>query len=428
MKLFKAKKIFFSGIGGIGISAIARILNENKISIKGSDISKSALTDELEKEGIKVFDKHDESNLDEDTDIFIYTTAINQNNPEFLKAKKLKIESLTYAQALGEMSKNFKLIAISGTHGKTTTTALTSNIFLNSDLDPTIIIGTLMKELKNKNYKSGKGDFMLIEACEYKEAFLNYDPYILIITNVEADHLDYFKTEENYINAYKKLADKMSKNSFIIYNADDKNTLKAIKDSKAIKIPAQNYNTAPNVPGSFNIKNANQALEVAKILNLDFEEAKASIKKYSGSWRRFEIHKTKLPKTLFIDDFAHHPTEINETLKALKEKYPNFKILAVFQPHTYSRTRELLKDFGKSFKYADNVLITNIFEARDSEEDKKAVSAKILVDEINKNENKAIDGESFENSVEFIKKNHLKWDLIVTMGGSGNVDEIYDFI
>ncbi len=427
MKLTDLKKIFFCGIGGIGVSAIARILNEKGIIVKGSDISESDLTNTLENEGISVFYKHDENNLDEDTELFIYTTAIKEDNPEFSKAKKHKIKTLTYAEALAKLSEEHKLIAITGTHGKTTTTAFTSLILEKNNEDPTIIVGTLLKELANKNYKSGKSNYLVIEACEYKEAFLNYNPYILIITNIEKDHLDYYKTEENYINAFKKLANKMEKNSYIIYDPEDENTLKALKETKAIKTPFNKYTLNLKISGLHNEKNASMALTASEILRIDKEKAIKVVENYNGAWRRMEEKQTKL-NIDFFDDFAHHPTEIKATLKALREKNTNKKILAIFQPHTYNRTKELLYEFAKSFKDADLVIIPDIFEARDSKKDIESVNTDILVNEINKISNNAINGKGLEHTAKFIKENEKDFDIAITMGGSGNVDDLYLFL
>ncbi|MDX9970991.1 MAG: Mur ligase family protein [Candidatus Gracilibacteria bacterium] len=426
MEILKAKKIFFCGIGGIGISALARVINENGISVFGSELKKTNLTTEMEGENIKIIYKQTEENISPDFDFFIYTTAIPENHPELKKAKELKIPTLSYAQALGKLSENFKLIQISGTHGKSTTTAMIAKILLENDLDPTIIIGTLMKELGNKNFRKGNSNIMIIEGCEYKDAFLNYTPQILALTKIEPDHLDYFKTEENYYESFKKMAEKVPENGFIVYDNADKNTYDLIKDSKAKKVAWENKNIAPKVPGKFNIENASLALKVAEILNIEEKSRVRSIKEFSGTWRRMEIKDTNLKGPVFIDDYGHHPTEITLTLKAIREQNPNKKILCIFQPHQYSRTKSYLNEFAKSFEDVDQVIITEIYESRDSDEDKKAISGEILNLEINKKTGNSKFIKTIPEVADYLK-NNTKWDVIITMG-AGNINEIYDLI
>lgn len=424
MEILKSKKIYICGIGGIGLSALARILNEKGIKIYGSDQTKSDLTKELEKENIKIYYEHNEKNIPEDIDLFLYSTAIPESNSERKYAEQLKIPTLTYAEALGNLSKNYKLIAVAGTHGKSTTTAMISLILKSAKIDPTIVIGTLLKELNNKNYQLGKSDIMLIEACEYKDAFLNYNPEILVLTTIEADHLDYFKTEENYFKSFENFIKKVPENGYIIYNPLDENTKKIIKSSKANKIPWTEENIHPKVPGNFNVQNANAALKVAEILKIDKNTAEESIKNFSGTWRRMEIKETSLKGPIFIDDYGHHPTEIQLTLDAIRKTHPKAKILCIFQPHQYNRTKEILNGFAKSFTKVNQVIIPDIYEVRDSEEDKKLVSREILVNEINKVSNNAISGKSLDNTIQIIKSEFQNWDIIITMG-AGNINNIY---
>lgn len=427
MEILKAKKIYICGVGGIGISALARILNEHKIEIMGSDIKKSNLTADMETENIKIVYEQKEENINKDFDFFIYTTAISNNHPELKKAKELNIPTLSYAEALGNLSQNFKLIQVSGTHGKSTTTAMIAKILLENEKDPTIIIGTLMKELGNKNYKKGNSELMLIEGCEYKDAFLNYNPEILVFTTIEPDHLDYFKTEENYFKSFEIMAQKVAKEGYIVYNEKDEKTKKILIDAKAQKNPWKNKGINPKVPGEFNKENASAALKVAEILKIDEKSAKRSIENFSGTWRRMEIKETKIFGPVFIDDYGHHPTEITLTLNAIREENIDKKILCIFQPHQYSRTKKYFKEFGMSFKAVDEVIVFKIYESRDSEEDKKSVSGKSLTMEIEKNEKKASYIESFEELSDFVKKNANNFDIIITMG-AGDINEIYEYL
>lgn len=450
--LEKSKYIHFIGIGGIGNSGLAQVLFNKGKKISGSDSTKSEITKSLEISGIKVTIGHSEDNIKTKHELIIYSPAIPKDNPELVKAKKLKIKILSYPEALGELTKNYYTIAIAGTHGKSTTTAITSLILEEGGLDPTVIIGTKLKQFKNQNYKIGKSNYLVIEACEYKRSFLSLNPNILIITNIELDHPDYYKDLNDYISAFKELSNKISKEGTIIINTDDKNSKKAVENSKAqiiewgktgkktkyqlkeneliyeeelsTKNKKENLKIEPSVPGIFNIENAAFAGIAGLTLNIKTEKIENGIKKFKGTWRRMESKTKNMGKCKFIDDYAHHPTEIKATLKAIREENPKAKILCIFQPHQYNRTRMLLKDFGKAFDDANRVIIPNIYEVRDNEEDIKAVSAKNLANEINKHKNKAKELGTIEKTAEFIKENHSKYDIIVTMG-AGNIDKIY---
>lgn len=417
-----AKNIHFIGIGGIGNSSLAQILHEKGFNISGSDLSPSDITKSLKLKGITINYEHKAANINKRHNKIIYSPAIPENNPELLEAKKLKIPCLTYPQALGEFSKDYYTIAISGTHGKSTTTAMAAKIFIDAGLDPTVVIGTKMRELKNKNYRKGDSKYLIIEACEYKKSFLNFTPNILVITNIEADHLDYYKTLANYRKAFEEMVSKVTKNGKIIIPEDGK-IKKLIKSAKADIVTAK-LKIKPGIPGDFNISNASLATEVALSQNIPLTGIEKSLKNYKGSWRRLQYKRKKLGKTLFIDDYAHHPTEIKMTLTAIREDHPHAKLLCIFQPHQYSRTKTLLKEFGKAFIDADKVIIPNIYKVRDSEEDMKKVSTDVLVNEINKYDNKAQNGDGLKETANYIKTHHKNFDLIVTMG-AGDISKIY---
>lgn len=417
-----AKNIHFIGIGGIGNSSLAQILHEKGNKISGSDLASSDITKSLKLKGIKVYYGHTSENLKKDIDEVIYSPAIPENNPELIRAKELKIPCYTYPQALGKFSENYYCIAISGTHGKSTTTAMTAKIFIDAKLDPTVVIGTKMKELKNKNYRKGDSKYLIIEACEYKKSFHNFKPDTLVITNIESDHLDYYKTLKNYQKAFEDMTKKIPKSGKIIITNNSK--VKNIsKNSKAELIIAK-QKIKPGIPGDFNILNASLAAEVALSQNIPQKIIEKSLKNYKGSWRRLQYKRKKLGKTIFIDDYAHHPTEIKMTLNAIREDHPHARLLCIFQPHQYSRTKVLLKQFGSSFIDANKVIIPNIYKVRDSEEDIKKVSADKLVFEINKYGEKAINGNGLKETANYIKKHHKDFDLIVTMG-AGDISKIY---
>lgn len=397
--------IHFIGIGGIGTSSIAQILHKKGNKISGSDSTPSDLTKDLKLSGIKISIGHNSKNVTKKHDLVIYSPAIPNSNSEFKKAKQLKIKIQSYPQALGELTKEYFTVAVAGTHGKSTTTAMIALIAQKAGLDPNVVIGTKIREFKNKNFRVGKSNLLILEACEYKRSFLHINPDILVITNIEAEHLDYYKNLADYKKAFAQLAKKAKK---------------VIRKPDKIKIK-------PKLPGKFNITNAQFAATTCRLLNIDEKTIKQIIQNFSGTWRRLEFKKTKL-KTKFIDDYAHHPTEIKMTLTAIREQFPEDKILLIYQPHQYSRTRILLKKFGKSFHDADQVIIPNIYKVRDTKKDIKGTSPQALVNEINKTTpNKAKNGHSLKKTADFIRKNHKDYDLIITMG-AGDIDRIYKMI
>ncbi len=431
MNLKEAKNIHFIGIGGIGTSGLAQILKEYGKNITGSDSQSSEITNHLSKRKIKIFTPQSPENINSKIDLIIFSQAILPSNAERKAAKKLNIPTISYPEALGQLSENHFTIAIAGTHGKSTTTAMTALTAIQGKIDPTVIVGTKLRELDNQNYRIGKSKIFIVEACEYKSSFLHLHPNILIITNIEADHLDYFKTEERYLEVFKKLLKKLSSNDTIIINSDDKNSLNLSKYTKA-KILISNPKTTklkltPGVIGDFNLKNAHQAAITAQQLGVADTIIKKSISSYKGSWRRMEEKTIKLRKTRFIDDYAHHPTEIKITLEAVRTANPKAKILCIFQPHQFSRTKSFLKEFAKSFNHANQVIIPNIYQVRDTAADLKGLSTDILVKEISKHHKSATNGQGLENTAEYIKSHYKNFDIIITMG-AGDITNIYKLL
>lgn len=453
MKLLEAKRIHFIGIGGIGTSAIAQILLEKGKKISGSDSVPSAITKSLKNRGAKVFYEHKASNLNKSTDLVVYSPAIPNDNPELKKAKGFKIKTITYPQALGQLTQEYYTIAIAGSHGKSTTTAMTAIMLEKAGLDPTVVIGTKIREFGNKNYRVGKSNYLVIEACEYKDSFLNFSPNILMITNVDLDHMDYFKTYKAYLASFNVLAKQVAAEGSIIVNMDEKDLSNVAKGAKAkvfgisktkkadfklkgdlliyrhpltntSKKSEHNFSIKPGVSGEFNVKNAALVAVCGKLLNIPNNKIVQALKAFHGSWRRLEEKKVKLRGVKFIDDYAHHPTEIVATLSTIRALYPKAKILCVFQPHQHNRTKHFLKEFGKSFKNMNEVIVPNIYKVRDSAKDVASVSTDDLVAEIKKNKIKASNGGGLKTTAEFLKKHYKNYDLIVTMG-AGDVDGIY---
>ncbi len=428
MSLLDKKHFHFIGIGGIGVSSLAQILHAKGKTISGSDNFPSEITAKLKKNGIKIFHQHEEKNITKKHQLIIYSPAVPNTNPELKRAKKLKIPCLSYPEALGELSKEYFTIAIAGTHGKSTTTAMTALILTAGKLDPTVVIGTKLREFKNRNFRVGKSKYLVIEACEYRRSFIHFKPDILVITNIEAEHLDYYKDLKDYQKAFNEIALKVPKNGYIIVNSEEKNMGPILKNCHAKIIKwKEKIKVKPGVPGEFNLVNATNAATIGQILGIKEKSINEAIKKYTGSWRRMDYIRKKLGKTQFIDDYGHHPTEVRVTLQAIREKHPEDKILCVFQPHQHSRTKILLKEFGHAFNSVDQVIIPNIYQVRDSEEVVKSINVDDLVNEIKNYQPNVKNGESLEKTAKYIRENYKQYDIIVTMG-AGDISKIYKLL
>ncbi len=352
----------------------------------------------------------------------VYTPAVPANNPELKRAKKLGIKCQSYPEALGELTKKYFTIAVSGTHGKSTTTAMIGLLLTKAGFDPTVIVGTKVKEFGNSNYRAGKSKYLIIEACEYDESFLNYYPNIIVITNIEAEHLDYFKTFNNVLKAFKKFVKKLPKDGILINEKKYKKTEKdAAKLRKVLK-----------VLGEHNISNALSALAVARALKIPDKVSYQALSEYKGSWRRFEEKEYKIKDTKYkihiISDYGHHPTQIRVTLKAAREKYPQKKIWCVYQPHQCQRTFYLFKDFVKVFRQApvDKLIITDIYDVagREEKEIKKKINSEKLVKAVNKNWVIYLPKKEI---IDYLKKNLRGGEVVIIMG-AGDIYKLSDEI
>ena len=339
--LKNVKRIHFIGMGGVGVSAIARMARLYGIKVTGSDTSEGVMTERIKIIGGKIFIGHKKENLYENTDFVVYSPAIKENNPELIYAKELNIPCYSYPEILGLISKDMYTIAVSGTHGKTTTVSMLAEIFIYSNLDPTVVVGGLLKKQKD-NFVLGESNYFIVEACEYKESFLSLSPDIPIITNIDNDHLDYYKNINNIQNAFAKLISKTKQ--YVVCDLNDKNIQKAIKESKVkiIDYTKQKLDFDLLIPGKHNIMNAKSALAVSELIGIK-EKAKKILKKYSGTWRRFDLLGKTKNNCLVYTDYAHHPTEVRAVIQGAKEKYPDKKLIVVFQPHLFSRTKFFLK-------------------------------------------------------------------------------------
>jgi len=420
--LLWARKVHFVGIGGIGVSAIARMMLLEGKKVSGSDSSPSAIIDELRKLGADIFIGHNADNLADDVDLLVYTTAVDFENPELKRGKDLGIPSFSYPEILGLISKDKYTIAVSGAHGKTTTTAMIAKILIDAKKDPTIIVGSLMKD-SHSNFVAGKSKYFVVEACEYKKSFLNINPKIIVITNIDNDHLDYYGNLENIKKAFGEFVAKLDADGFLFCDQNDENLKEVVKNSKVKIIDYTKIKTAFDlkIPGQHNIKNAQASMAVAQILNIGEKEALSSLNDFSGTWRRFEYKGETKNGVLVYDDYGHHPTEIKATLKGSREFFGDKKIWCIFQPHLYSRTKLLLEDFGKSFGDADEIILADIYASREQKDE--SINSKMLEEEITKNGDKAMYFNSFEKIVSFLTENAKKGDVVITMG-AGDIFKI----
>lgn len=417
-------KIHFIGIGGIGVSALAQYFLSKNYQISGSDLNSSEITQKLENQGINIIiGKHSSKNISKDINLVIYSPAVTNTNRELKKAKSLGIKTQTYPQALGKITKKYYTIAVSGTHGKSTTSSMLAIILSNAGFDPTVIIGTKLKEFGDSNFRSGNSKYLVIEADEYKESFLNYHPKIIVVTNIDNDHLDYYKNLENILKSFSKYFKKMNKKGFLIANNDDENTKKVVNKNTIFyslqEKEAKEIKKIIKIPGDHNIQNALAAFKVAQLLGIKKEKILEGISLYKGSWRRFEIFNKK--NFTLISDYGHHPTEIEKTLKATREKFPTKRIRCVFQPHQIKRTLYLFDDFIKVLKEApvDEIILSDIYNVAGREDFKKNISSKKIAETIKSSKVKYK-----KNVKEYVIKTTKKNEILIIMG-AGDIYNLF---
>jgi len=443
----KTKKIYFIGIGGISMSGLAEILLEHGFSVSGSDMNSSSITNKLIKNGAIIHIGHNAENIRE-ADLIVYTAAISQDNPEIIHAKELNKPMLDRAEFLGCLMKDFKYnIAISGTHGKTTTTSMFSHIALNANLDPTILVGGEL-DIINGNVKSGKSEYFIMEACEYKASFLKFFPYLGVILNIDEDHLDFYKDINHIKRTFAEFIKLIPSEGYLVACAEDENLKEILNvancnvitygisqgDIRAKNIIFNDIGCATfdvykcdnrlftinlNVPGRHNVLNALASICSALSLNLPNDNIIEGLSSYFGTHRRFEQKGVKDGVTV-IDDYAHHPTEIKATLAAAMN-YPHKKIYCVFQPHTYTRTISLFEEFTNCFSNTDELILADIYAAR--EKDTGLVSSDLLGDKIRGKGLICNNFHSFQAILEYLKISLKPGDLLLTIG-AGDVYKI----
>lgn len=436
------KKVYFIWIWWIGLSAIARYYNENWWNVFWSDKYSSELVDKLKKEWIDIIIWEDDNRINNDLELVIYTEAIPQNQTELKKARELDIKTISYPEALASIANDKKLIAVSWSHGKSTTSSMISIMLKNSNLWVNAVIWTILKEFDNKNAFFSRSPYFVIEACEYKRSFLNYTPFIWVITNIDLDHLDYYKDLSDYESAFIDFLDNIKPWGYAILNWNCKSSMKLMwlrndinyiiiyndyfivnewkECEETIIFPKFNL----QVPWEHIKFDAKIAYVVWKVLSLNDDEIINPLENYTWVWRRSEIVWTTINWNILMSDYGHHPTEISFTLNALKQKYSDKNLFVVFQPHQYNRTLNLIEWFKDCFKSADLLVIPDIYESRDSQEDKDKLNSEKLVELIN-HPNK-FDWKWLENTLKFIQNYDEKNpnSSIILLQWAWNVDNL----
>ena len=438
----KPENIHFIGIGGISMSGLAEILIDEGFTVSGSDSHESELTDHLAAKGARIAYGQRAENIVDGIDVVVYTAAVHPDNPEFAAAMKKGLPMLSRAELLGQMMKNYEnAVAVSGTHGKTTTTSMITEILLAADADPTISVGGILNSIGG-NIRVGGPELFVTEACEYTNSFLSFFPTIEVILNVEADHLDFFKDLDDIRRSFRLFAEKLPKDGILVINSDitdyekiteglpcrvitfgkeesSKYRAEQIRfDELArpvfdLSVDGETVDTvALGVPGEHNVYNSLAAIAVCMELGISLGMIKKGLWKFTGTNRRFE-KKGELGGITIIDDYAHHPQEISASL-ATALNYPHRKLWVVFQPHTYTRTKAFLDEFAEALSMADEVILADIYAARET--DNLGISSKDIVDRIEAKGVKAHYIPSFDEIETFILENCIHGDLLITMG------------
>ena len=447
--LKKPCKVYFIGIGGISMSGFAELLHDNGFDVYGSDMKESKITDHLSSLGIHIIYEQKTENITDDIDFVVYTAAIHPDNPEYAASKSLGLPMMERAEMVGQVMKNYpNAIAVSGTHGKTTTTSMLTHIFLAAKKDPTISVGGILDAIHG-NIRIGHSDNFITEACEYTNSFLKFHPTAGIILNVDADHLDFFKDIDDIRASFHKFARLLPENGLLVINSDIDKKEEILSDlvCKVITFglnPSSDYSADDiafddhghgsftlvrygkktdirvqlKVIGKHNIANALSAIALSEYYKIPTDAILEGLAAFHGTERRFEL-KGSFNGVTVVDDYAHHPTEIEATLTAAA-KYPHNHLWCVFQPHTYSRTRALLPEFAKALSHAENVVLADIYAAR--EKDPGDISSRTLQAELKKLGCNAHYFPSFDEIEKFLSEKCIDGDLLITMGAGDVVN------
>ena len=427
--MFEFKRVYMVGIGGIGMSALAQLLVHQGKEVSGSDREESPVTSMLAEKGINVSIGHDKCLIPADTEFLIYSDAVPAENVERAGAREMAIPELSYFEALGEISKNVRTIAVAGTHGKTTTTGMLAKILQRAGKEPMAIVGSIVKDF-NSNFLPGGPDLLVVEACEYRDHLLKLSPEILVITNVELDHTDYFPDLAALKQTFRTAAERVPAHGAIVTNPNDPIIADVIQ---GVSARVDDF-TQENVPalgliGEFNRDNARAAAAAARgaFPTLKQSAIDDALAHFQGSWRRFEYKGETQSGALVFDDYAHHPTAIAKTIEAAREKFPGKRIIIAFHPHLYSRTRDFMGAFAKALATADEVILAPIYAAR--EHSIPGISSHALAEKVSALGTPAQALDSLhEVYLHFSRTSHLApRTLLITMG-AGDIYKVADQI
>ncbi len=424
MHMDSKKHIHFIGIGGIGMSALARLYLHEGAVVSGSDASESDNTKKLASEGATVVYSQTADNISSrpDLELVVYTEAMPHDHPELVAAREAGVRTINYFEALGEVANEYYVIAVSGTHGKTTTTAMLIDILEEAGFDPSAIVGSLRTKT-GSNYRAGKSKYFVVEACEYKRDFLYLKPDVLVITNLELEHVDYYKDLADVQSAFRELAMKMPEDGLVVTDMANEN-ITPVLDGLACEVVDYrkdiDLQLALRQPGLYNRLNAAAAKAAAAWLGVEDEVITSALENFVGTKRRFE-YKGGIHNAPVYDDYAHHPTEVRSVIGAVREKFPDKNLIAVFQPHTFSRAYTLFDDFVKALALADRILLLPIYAAR--EENESGVSSAQMVEALQEQGKDAQHFETLEAAALEIKES-VSADDVVLCVGAGSVTKV----
>lgn len=454
----RLNSVHFIGIGGINMSGVAKLLRRAGVSVSGSDVDSSEVTTELEQLGIQVFIGHNKQNLGPEVDLVIYSSAVPEYNPERAEARRRDLPQMTNFQFLGEWTKNKRVVLVTGTHGKSTTTAMTGLMLEAGGRDPNVIVGSKVPSFRDKNIRFGKSDVYVIEGDEYAKHFLEFEPYAVILNNIELDHVDVFKNLTEFMDTFRELLSKIQKGGILIANADDKNVQTLIGQERselearditiktfgfgshatqqildyAVRPGEQSFSLKNihglasrfrlHVPGKMNVMNAAGALSLAFHAGIKTDVLQNAVESFEGIWRRFEKVAEK-NGVIVISDYGHHPTAVRETLEATKRFYPGRRVVLCFQPHHRNRTKHLFDEFVSCFDEADVLLLTEIYDVagRSAKEDEN-ISSRDLQEAVLRHDaeqmvHRTVEyADSPESALEMLKRWKQERDIILVMG------------
>lgn len=453
MDFFSQKHIHLIGIGGIGVSALARLFRAHGVRVTGSDVAENEETAHLRAVGITVAIGHRSRHLEENTDAVVYSSAVLEDNPERKRAEELKIPQFSYTEALGVIMDHYEGIAVSGTNGKTTTTALAGKMFEAAGNDPTVVVGGHVPGW-DRNLRIGRSRFFIAEGCEYRRNMLNLRPKAIVMTNIEEDHLDYYKDITDIENAFAEYISRIPEDGIIVYNHDDPRCRALVEKVEVQKVSygfqdgahmrivskgivdgmqvfslvfketlLAEFETA--LPGRFNLSNIAAAATLAYVYGgVEVQDISDAVSHFKGTWRRFE-RVGMYGNAFVVSDYAHHPTAVAATIQGAKELYPNRRVIAVFQPHQKDRTIKLFNEFVKAFDEADEIILAEVYEVAGRNNASQNISSNDLVEAIRKRNPKAqLTFAANLDEIVALLETHMGKDELILIMGAGDIDKV----